>query len=260
MKMVQGSNSSLMRRLAWVAAFVVTVLVFASPSFADTSMVLTGVGDGATVGDVYVDPYTATVGGVAGVSVICDDWSNNTYLNESWMANPLSATAASTSGAPMFGNNQTLYNEVTYLASQLMLNPTNTTDQAEYSFAIWALTYGANGTTEESPAPLTYLAENVSGSEYQATLVLICEAEGGYCAANGQTYAGEANFNAAGWEILTPEAGTSMPSTDGTPQEFLTYVGTPEPSTMLMLGLGIAGLFLLKRRQRNAGSAPVLAA
>jgi hypothetical protein len=260
MTMFERSKNTVLRRMGWVAALALSLFVLASPSFADTSMTLTGVGDGATLGDVYVDPYTATVGGATNVSVICDDWSNNTYLNESWSATSLSATSVGTSGTPMFGNNQTLYNEVTYLASGLMANSTNPTDQTEYSFAIWALTYGANGTVEESPAPLAYLAEYGSSSEYQATLVLICEAEGGYCAANGLTYSGEGNYNSAGWEILTPVPGTSNPSADGTPQEFLTYVSTPEPSTILMLVFGIGGLLLLKRRQPSAGSAPILAA
>lgn len=242
-----------MRRWIGLVASAFAVLVFASASFADTSMTLTGVGDGATLGDVYVDPYTATVGTANGVAVICDDWSNNSYLGESWTATAINAATVGTSslGTPMFGNNQTLYNEVTYLASQLMANPTNVTNQVEYSFAIWALTYGANGTAEETPDPLSYLAANLSGGTSN-TEYLAAVADMNYATTN------ESNYNSAGWEILTPDPNTSNPASDGTPQEFLTYVNTPEPSTMLLLGLGIGGLFLLKRRQRNL--AAVLAA
>lgn len=241
------------RRWIGLVASAFAVLVFASASFADTSMTLTGVGDQATLGDVYVDPYTATVGTSTNVSVICDDWSNNSYLNESWTATAMSASTVGNSslGTPMFGNNQSLYNEVAYLASQLMANPTDPTNQTEYSFAIWALTYGANGTTEETPAPLTYLAENLSGGTSNSEYIAVV---------NDMNYAvsNESGYNSAGWEILTPDAGTSTPVSDGTPQEFLTFVNTPEPSTILLLAMGIGGLFLLKRRQSQ--SATVLAA
>jgi len=253
------SGRIVLRLVTWLAAMAILGFVFASPSFA-TSMTLTGVGDGATLGNVYVDPYSATVGAsTTPVPVICDDWSNNSYVGESWTATAINAvTVSNTSlGTPMFGNNQSLYNEAAYLASLLMANPTNLNNQVEDSFAIWALTYPYNS-PQDATSPLTYLEEYGTSSQYQATLVLICEAQGGYCAANNQMYTGEANFNAAGWEILTPVPGTSNPKADGTPQEFLTYV--PEPSTWLMLVLGLGGLFLLKRRQRNSNSAPVLAA
>jgi hypothetical protein len=165
-------------------------------------------------------------------------------MNASTVGNP-------SLGTPMFGNNQTLYNEVAYLASQLMANPTDPTNQTEYSFAIWALTYGANGTTEETPAPLTYLAANLSGGTSNSEYIAVV---------NDMNYAttNESGYNSAGWEILTPDAGTSNPASDGTPQEFLTFVNTPEPSTILLLAMGLGGLFLLKRRQSQ--SAAVLAA
>lgn len=228
---------------------VVAVLFLASASFAQTttSMDLTGVGDGATLGDVYVDPYTATVGGVAGVPVICDDWSNNSYLNETWTATVINAaTVGNTSlGTPLFGNNQSLYNELAWLGSQLLANPTNTTLQTEISFAMWDLTYGVNGTGEESPTPLTYLSENLtngtSNSEYTQTLQLISEA------------AGEANYNSAGWEILTPvdtDPINGGGSASDPPQEFLVY--TPESSAVILFGadmIGLLGLAFVFRRR-----------
>jgi hypothetical protein len=246
MKKVATRDGILWRRLIGFAVSAFAVFVFASASFADTLMTLTGVGDGATLGNVYVDPYTATVGGVANTTVICDDWSNNSYMNESWTATAVSALTVSNAslGTPMFGNNQTLYNEVTYLASQLMANPTNTTNQVEYSFAIWMLTYPYSA-SPESPAPMTFLAENLSGgtsnSEYIAAV-----ADMNYAIEN------ESGYNSAGWEILTPDPYTSNPAGDGTPQEFLTYV--PEPSTILMLLLGLGGVLVLSWRQRKLRS------
>jgi len=233
------------------------VLVFASASFAQatTSMSLTGVGNGATVGDVYVDPYTGTVGGVAGTSVICDDWSNNSYVGESWTANVINAAAVASSGTPMFGDNQALYNELAWLGSKLLASPTNPTLQAEISFAMWALTYGANGTSTDSTSPLTYLSEYGTSAELAAAQNYLCEAAG--ATITGCTGTGEGNYNAAGWEILTPAGqGTCNGSPCGTPQEFLVY--TPESPTAILLGADLLGLatliFLFRRRMARAES------
>lgn len=220
---------------------------------ADTvSMKLTNPPPGNTLGDVYVDPYTATVGGVS-TTVICDDWSDNTYTGETWTANVINeATVSNTTlGTPKFGNNQALYNELTWLADQMEpATPQNATLDTELSFAIWDLTYGANGTNEETPAPLTYLAENLTGgttnSEYLATVNLINQA------------LGESSYNSAyTWEILTPESGTASCGgsncASAPPQEFLMRTAA-EPSSLTLLAVelllmaGFAGLM----RWRNA--------
>jgi len=222
---------------------IVAILAFVSASFAQTttSMTLNTPGNGTTLGDVYVDPYTATVGGVSGTTVICDDWSNNSYLGESWTAYQINAATVSNPslGTPMWGNNQSVYNELAYLGSQLLsiYNPTNPTaaqriEQTELSFAIWQLTW--NSATGENPQPLSYLSSVLGGTtspEYQQTLADIQAAQN------------NSNYSAAGWEILTPEAGTSNPAGDGLPQEFLVY--TPESSTMVLFGADMIGLLAL---------------
>jgi hypothetical protein len=231
--------NNLLRRQWYLTA--ASVLVFASASFAQatTQITLTGVGDGATLGNVYVDPYTATVGGVANTSVICDDWSTNTYLNEAWTANVINAPTVSntTLGTPMFGNSSSLYNELAWLGTQLLANPKNATLQTEISFAMWELTYGANGTSTESPSPTSYLNTYAPGDQ-SAVNTLLAEAEA----------AVSAGFTGAGWEILTPASG--WPTADGEPQEFLVY--TPESPAAILLGadlLGLATLIFLFRRR-----------
>jgi hypothetical protein len=217
-----------------------------------TSMTLTGVGDGATFGDVYVDPYTATVGSTANVSVICDDWSNNSYLNESWTASVMNVSTVnnSTLGTPMFGNSQSLYNELAWLGAQLLANPTNTTAQTEISFAMWDLTYGING-NNESPSPLGYMQE-ILGTGY-ATNSLYEGTEGYISAAQG-----EGSYNSAGWQILTPEAGTQNQGYD-TPQEFMTYSpsSAPEPSQFGTLAADLLLLMVAVLVFRRSGLAAV---
>jgi hypothetical protein len=221
-----------------------TLLLFVATGAADPiTLTLTGVGDSVTLGDVYVDPYTATVGTANNIAIICDDWSNNTYFNESWQANaiPLSLAGNASDGTPLFGNNQALYNEVAWLADQLRANSTNPTKQTELSFAIWQLTYGAGGTYEESPSPFVYLSDNLSGGTsnaiYQSAQNYLTEAEG------------ESTYSSDDWEILTPIPGTSVPLSDGTPQEFLVDSPVPEPSGVVLLGSAVLGLALFSRRR-----------
>jgi len=239
---------------------VAAVLLLASASFAQSTQVtLTAVGNYVVAGDVYVDPYNLTVGtGSSAVSTfgICDDFSNNSYIGESWTANAY--TVAPLSGTPMFGANQQLYNQVADLATQLMSvynNPATQPDetlQTELSFAIWDLTYGVNGTYKETPPPLssTYLTQAeitaAKGDEAQSLL----DVEGGY--------------TGSGWYILTPNGtgtGGCGASNCGVPQEFLvntlpagldTITNSPESSATVLFGadmLGLLGLVLVFRRR-----------
>jgi len=190
----------------------VSLLFFASASLAQTTtqITLTGVGDGATLGDVYVDPYTATVGGVTNTPVICDDWSDNTYLPETWTANVNTISTVYTGTSPLFAYSKTgnpngtktpgtLYAEAAYLAS-LLLNNTNSTQQGEISFALWELTY-PYAPNPESTSPSQYLA-NMSSSLPSGFLNQVSYYLG--------QAAGETNFNTSGWEILTPNTNDSI--------------------------------------------------
>jgi len=235
---------------------IAAVLLFASASFAQTTtMTLTGVGNGAIVWGsqfgVYVDPYTATVGGVPGTSVVCDDWSNDSYLNESWTANVISVTSlnnGTNTASPMFGalsaaQNPTpnpvsltqaqLYDEVAWLASNLMANPTNYNNQVATSFALWELTYSAAGSGQEIPTPTNFLSGSAQSGLQSTVNSLLGQAQtamlGGY--------------TGTGWSILTPIPGTILPNNEGVPQEFLVDTPVPEASTIVMFG--VAALALL---------------
>jgi len=263
--------SSLLRKYWYLT--VVALLLFSSASFAQTTtLTLTTAGDGATVGGVYVDPYTATIG-LTSVPVVCDDWSNNTYIQETWTANVATMTSSGlpSGAAPMFGNNSTLYNEVAWLATQLMTLPNTGTPtiQAEISFALWDLTYGANGTNQETPSPLAYLAAAEGYAETTAGFNACLAAQNAVCV-GANTYLTEAenegSFNASGWSILTPNtndsitcSGSPCPSTP--PQEFLVEtsllpnggpIQAPESSTVILLGadmFGLLGLAFVYRRR-----------
>jgi len=219
---------SLFRKCLYLT--VVALLFAASASLAQTTQVtVTGTGDNVLVGEVYVDPYTATVGGRTNTSIICDDWSDNTYVGESWTANVntvSSVDSGKNSTTPLFGNNPALYNEAAWLSSKLLGN-TNPTQQAEISFALWQLTYSGSFSSSPEAYLQSVLGANYStNAEYLGFLSWLSAAEG------------EGGFNAQGWEILTPQNGTSGP-----PQEFLVYV--PESSTLILFGADLLGLLAL---------------
>ena len=227
----------------------IAVLAFAAASFGQVTMSLTGVGDGVVVDNsnygfgVYVDPYTATVGGVPNTPVICDDWSDNSYVGTTWTANVSNISSSGLTGSTLlFGNSlgsgpptqQTLYQEVAYLATLLLENNGNANMQAGISFAIWNLTYPYNS-NQESPSPAAFLdSSGNSGAiaDYNWAMGQL------QTAINTNTLG-----NADSFEILTP-------TTPGVAQEFL--VETPESSTIVMLGADLLGMlalaFVFRRR------------
>jgi len=247
---------------------VAAVLLFASASLAQTtSFTLTGVGNNPTVlGDVYVDPYTATVGGVTNTPAICVDWSDNTYLQESWTANVTAVPSVTNSSPVLFGpsnnnpkgatgsNLTSLYNELAYLATQLMSDSTIPADQIEISFAMWELTYPYAPNPDPNWTPQNYL--NTYGSGYASGVESFLNQA-----------AENSNYNGSKWEILTPDLSDSITCANGSacattpPQEFFVQVtGTgngdpvtaPESSATLVFGadmLGLLGLAFVFRRR-----------
>lgn len=229
---------------------IVAVLAFASRSFAGTTTIsLTGVGNGATVwdgayGGVYVDPYTATVGGVANTPVICDDWSDNSYVGTTWVANVGTLNSSGISGGtPLFGNvgngggplsQQQLYQEVAFLSTLLLENNGNADMQAGISFAIWNLTYPYN-TNQELPSPMSFLdgsGDTNALTDFSWAMTQLQNA------INTNSLSGAYSF-----EVLTPQQ-------LGVAQEFL--VQAPESSSMILLAADMLGLlalaFLFRKR------------
>lgn len=109
--------------------------------------------------------------------------------------------------------NQTTYLEMAWLVTQMM-STTNQLQQAKDQYAIWSFTGGPN--------------------PYGANSALLAAA----------LAAVSAGFSGAGWEILTP-TGTAG-------QEFLIFVGVPEPGLLLLLLIGFGILMHVARKERAA--------
>jgi hypothetical protein len=189
------------------------LLAAAPASFAQYSLDLTGVGNGTVADGVYVSPYQGTVSQGANVIysgyMICDDFNTESYLNTPW--NATTTAAGALDGSEKFGTSvvfggktytaQQAYNAAGWLANGLLGSLSNTTNQINYSFAIWDLFDG-----QTTSAGVTTL-------EQQA----LSAAAGGYVASNVTVY--------------TPD-GTSAqnpgPNPKDVSQEFLVVHAAPE--------------------------------
>jgi len=239
---------SVFRRHLFMTA--VAVLIVASASFAGTTMSLTGLGDGASLSsstygfNVYVDPYTGSIaGGPSNVPVICDDWSDNSYVGTTWNVNVGSIGSGGLSGTPLFGTpgpaQTNLYQQIAYLSTLLLQNNGNPDMQAGISFAIWQLTYPYNN-PQDNPSPINFL--NSSGDQ---------NAINDYNWANNQLANAIATNSLGGaysFEILTPNPLHAS-------QEFL--VQTPEASTIVMFGAALLGLLTMAFFFRRDALQPV---
>jgi hypothetical protein len=168
-----------------------------------------------------IPPYGGTLNGQS-ASFYCVDFSHSITGGMSWTATAISLAAplSSFSTTRMGQQNptnlslaQTDYLEMAWLIMQMM-GPESQQLQAEDQFAIWSLSY--------SGAPNPY---------------------GTNSALLAQAFANIGQVNASNFTILTP--------TGSTGQEFI-IITTPEPGTLLMLGLGLIILLMSMTRTKKA--------
>jgi hypothetical protein len=233
-------------------------------AFADV-FTLTGVTPSAQMGGVYTSPYIASIqtGSTTqtGVNVICDDFSHEVWIGESW-----TVTATALSQLPLLGSSSpvlwdtsatapkqvTDYLTAAILAEELLsFNPSS--QQAEdLSFAMWdVFTPGAsNGLADNA------LITGAGG--YLPTAQALAAAD--IANAGGNLEAALSPFSNVTIYTANPKSGGAViacPSgvTCNAPQEFIT-VTMAEPPSPALLGLdllAVAGLIFIPRR-RFAGS------
>lgn len=188
---------------------------------------------------VYVAPYYLNVSGNGDASqniqpgsltVICNDYTHDVTLGESWTAqiNDLTSSGLAQMRFDSMPNAQRLYEEAGWLAMQTGLwggTQQSSSMIGEYNWAIWSL--------------------------FDPSLTIDSTAQG--LVAQAQKYAPNDLSYYAYVRILSPVAHTNgTPWTDSTsPQEYITIVAAPEPSSIALLGAGFAAIvFRFRKKQK----------
>jgi hypothetical protein len=213
------------RFFAFIFALLTAVLLSGS-AFAD-SMVFTGPG-GANLGGVYTYPYNFTVNGTP-MQLMCDTFDNEINSGETWTANESSISGAASSGLFNGVSQAGLKYDAAGLifASMLGVNGvtlTGFTNNRDANWAVWALfsSTALQDITGSASSPFGPGGDSAALTIYNNALTAAATAPA-------------SDFN--GITIYTPVAGSQIPNTDGTPQEFLGYVSAPEPSELSLLGV-----------------------
>jgi hypothetical protein len=181
--------------------------------------------------------------------VICDDWQDITAVGGKWTAN-VNTLSPLTNGKTqtVYGNNQLLYDQVAWLATQMLAPPTKCAVGkscdvvGDISYALWELTgcsVKANPTSCENNTKLAGSAfANLSGNDL----------------ANAQWWLASVPKTFASAAYSSFDIYTSNNANHGPPQEFIAdpVVATPESSAMILFGadmLGLLGLCMVFRRR-----------
>ena len=239
-----------MRKLL-IVGLVALGTLWAAPSFA-SDFTLTGV-QGGVMGGVYTSPYTATIGFQQGVLVICDDFVTESYIGDTFTATGTSVASLSGESAASTdvkfdhtdkSQQQTDYATAAFLAEEIIGQGVTNTPANDYSLGV--LSYAMWGVFD--PSLLTSASGQGTGS---CSLAYGCLTAGQL--ADAQLALANAVLNAGSVGQYTNVSIYTPSPNQNRSQEFL-VVKTPEPSTLLMLGLGFAGLLFFGTRRRRVAS------
>jgi hypothetical protein len=212
------------------------------------------------MGGVYTSPYGISVNGGATVPLICDDFTTDISIGQSWTAIPTTFAAlqagTNPAGTPKFSPTTDPsvvpttaveiqdYAVTAVLAAELMTLPNLASEAAgEISFALWDVFDPSLLTSTSNPYG------SITSTELAAAQGYLAGAEALVAAAttNGKvdlTQISIGGHSIEGMSIFSPNPAASS-------QEFL-MVAMPEPSYPVILGvdlLAMVGLIVVLRRR-----------
>lgn len=210
-----------------------SVVCLGSRAFAGQTVTMEVTNPGNNIlGGVYVGPYYATIGSQTNVPIICDDFTDETYVGSPWSA---TVTTVAAGGPTWMSTSLNLsaamqaadYAQAAYLAEQLVSPsvacPSKANCTGDIQFAIWNIfdPSTSNGHGGYLNGPLSY----ISGNDLSNSLYWLQQASSLY-----QKNA----LSTAQFSNVT----VYSPYPKGPPQEFL-RVNTPEAPVLATLGVDL---------------------
>lgn len=181
-----------------------------------------------SAGGVYVYPYNFSINGSSTLAaLLCDDYSHEVILGESWNAN-VNTLAAAAAGAGLFGAT-THYYQAGWLYEQLLNNAPQTSPEA-INWAIW-----------EIMSPST-VPDSVLGYASTAGTAAWWVAQARSATIDPSSLS---NIVVYTWDGTTVRNGPG-----GAPQEYFGTTSVPEPASIILMLSGGSAL-LLRRRKRS---------
>jgi hypothetical protein len=250
---------------------------------------LTSAGSGASLAGVYTSPYYGDINGGATIPVICDDFADNSYIEEDWNATATSLSTVTTAGPLSYLkwngansdgtvdgdagwdlNQAQAYTVAEVLSVEILTSATASAAQQDLSFALWELfdpssaAYNLNSNFGAATDPgVTAWLSGVSGGNYPIDLAAATQdVENAIALASNSAdlnqFLASNGVNSVTLYTYNPAANPNGPTCNGgtcpsaPPQEFVA-VSMPEPTSSALfavyLVLGGGGLLFFRRRK-----------